>query len=139
MSVILLNHFDFNEVFEGKAKWELHKNAAYWFEQILEATFYMGAFLRPVNSNFITSKMSGETCWVQIQKISQINVQNYIINTPVLADHEKTYIHNLYVIQSICHENDGTDDVTDLKESELSPSLDDNTYYTLWQVPLSSG
>ena len=39
-TIIWLHHLDFEEMSRKKARWELHKKAVYYFEQILEAAPY---------------------------------------------------------------------------------------------------
>ena len=47
---ILLHHLDSNKMLEEKARWELPKDAACCFEQILEMTIYKTAVVRPLTS-----------------------------------------------------------------------------------------
>ena len=67
------------EMDEEKVRWELHKNAAYCFEQILEAAHYKIAAVRPLTS-FLTnlpSKM-GKTYWRRKDEL----INNVLLWTP---------------------------------------------------------
>ena len=49
---------------ETKARWELHKNAAYCFELVLEAALRKTAPIRPLTSHHTNHpKMMYKTCW----------------------------------------------------------------------------
>ena len=56
---VWLHHMDFNKMLGEKARWELHKDAAYSFEQILEAAPYK-TVVQPLTSHL--TKHSNKTC-----------------------------------------------------------------------------
>ena len=47
---------------EKNARWELHKNAMYCFEQILEATSYKTAAVQPTYLGSLWDKKMNKTC-----------------------------------------------------------------------------
>ena len=59
-TIVSVYHLDFNEMLGEKAKWELHKDDVYCFEQILEAALHKTAALWPFTSHIANhpSKMS---------------------------------------------------------------------------------
>ena len=44
---------DSNEKHKEKSRWELYKNATYWFKQILETASYKTATVRPLTIHLI--------------------------------------------------------------------------------------
>ena len=59
-----LHYLKSNEMYREKARWELHKNAMYCLEQILEATLNKTAAVWPLTSHFTkhSSKMNKTPC-----------------------------------------------------------------------------
>ena len=68
-TTVWLHHLGTNEMHGKKAWWELHKDAACCFEQILEASPLKTAAVQPLTSHLANhiSKMS-KTCWHKTHK-----------------------------------------------------------------------
>ena len=110
MSAVWLHHLDFNEIPGEKARWEVHKNAACSFEQILEVAPYRTAAVWPLTSNLTNHprKMS-KTCWAMLERKDKL-ISNILLWTPIqghisVNQAAKTYIHQLCVdIRSLSRE-----------------------------------
>ena len=50
ISATWMYHMDTDEEYREKARWEMHKNAMSYIEQILEATSHKKAAVQPPNS-----------------------------------------------------------------------------------------
>ena len=50
-NTVWLHHKDSNKMLEEKARWELHKNAARYFEESLETARYKRAAVQPLTSH----------------------------------------------------------------------------------------
>ena len=97
-TIVYLHHLDSNE----KARWELHKNAVYYFEQILEAAPNKTAALRPLASYLINhSSMMNIICWALLETKVKL-ISNVLLWIPILGHTSigplvKTYINQLCV------------------------------------------
>ena len=50
-TIVWMHHLDSNETHGKKAKWELHNNVTCYFKNILEATSFNTAAVRPLTSH----------------------------------------------------------------------------------------
>ena len=56
-------HLDANETHGEKVRWELHKNAKFYFEQILEATLYKTAVVGLLTSHLTIDPSKTNKTW----------------------------------------------------------------------------
>ena len=94
MSVLLYDCTTSNKMLEKKVSWELHKNTAYCFEQILEAALYKIAAV-PLLSQTIQARHAGH-CWGSKEEL----ISDVLLWTPShertnVGQPTKTYIHQL--------------------------------------------
>ena len=68
-TIAWLNHLDFNEMLEEKARWEPHKDATCYLEQILKTIPNKTAAVRPLTS-YLTNHQNktNKTCQAQLEK-----------------------------------------------------------------------
>ena len=60
----MVAHLDAHEILGEKARWELHKNPACNFEQILEATPHKKAVVQPLISHLTNHQdKANRICW----------------------------------------------------------------------------
>ena len=107
--IVWLQHLDSNKMPGEKARWELHKNAACCFEQILEAAPYKTAVVRPLTSYLINhpSKTS-KTCCALLKKdklMSNVLLWTHTHGLTSVGRPAKTYIHQLCA-DTGCHQED---------------------------------
>ena len=67
--LVIVLGLNFGEITGEKARWELHKDVACCFEQILEAAAYKTAVVRPLTSHLTNhpSKMN-KTCFALLEE-----------------------------------------------------------------------
>ena len=70
---VQMHHMDANKTHREKARWEVHKNAASYFKQILEATSYKTEAIQPLASQCTNHpSKTNKTCGVLEKLISDI-------------------------------------------------------------------
>ena len=90
-----LHHLDINKALWEKVRWELHKDTAYHFQQILEVTLYKTAAVWPLTSHLINhpSKMN-KIWWLLLRKqLSPMDTHVWSHQCWLI----KTYIYQLCV------------------------------------------
>ena len=88
-----------NKTHWEKAWWELHKNALYCVEQILEKTPHKTATVQPLASHLTNnSSKTSKTYWVLLEKQGQKLMNNVLWWTPAhtsVSQPAKTYLPQL--------------------------------------------
>ena len=105
-TIVLFKHLVFNKMPEEKARWELYQDAAYCFEQILEAAPYKTKAVLPLP---ISPSKTSKVCWALLEKKDKL-ISNILLWIPVhqytcVCWQAKTYIHHLCVDIGCCLEN----------------------------------
>ena len=69
-TIVWLHHSEFNETLGEKARWELDKDTACYFEQILEAAAYKTAVIQPLTSHLTNHPTkTSHICWRSKDKL----------------------------------------------------------------------
>ena len=96
---------NFDKMLEEKSRWELHKDAAHCFEQILEAAPYKTAAVQPLTS-YLTNhlnkkKMLGNAGEVRMNQCSTFSTGLLHVDAPVLSDQQKlTFINSVQTLNA---------------------------------------
>ena len=76
-TMVWLHHLDFNKTLVEKAACKLHKNAAFYFEQIQGAAPNKTTIVWPFTAHLTNStKIVSETCWGLLKKKEQTDKQH---------------------------------------------------------------